>query len=59
MNKRNKNSTANFMQRAFLMGNGITSPVDKSAALNTKYKDWWYFVGHRQHSGVLNVYEMD
>lgn len=47
------------MQKVFLMGDGMTSPVDKSAALNTKYKDWWYFAGHRQHSAVLDFYEMD
>ena len=39
------------------MGCGITPPTDKSTALNTRYKDWWYVPGHRQHSGVIDVYE--
>jgi len=43
--------------QAFNMGNGITPPTEKSAALNTRYKDWWYVPGHRQHSGVIEIYE--
>ena len=45
-------------KRVFSMGCGITTPpTDKSTALNTRYKDWWYVPGHRQHSGVIDVYE--
>ncbi len=40
----------------FVMGNGIF-PTSKASAINTRYKDWWYVPGHRQHTGVITMYE--
>lgn len=57
MSRKGRNYTMISMGKAFLMGNGVTPPTNKSAALNTKYKDWWYFPGHRQHTGVIDIYE--
>lgn len=39
------------------MGCGVTPPTSKSAALNTRYKDWWYVPGHRQHTAIIEIYE--
>lgn len=38
------------------MGSGIT-PTLKTAALNTRYIGWWYVPGHRQHTGIIEIYE--
>lgn len=36
---------------------GGVRPTDKSALLNTRYKDWWYIPGNRQHTIILELYE--
>ena len=41
----------------FLMSDGCT-PTEKASALNTRYLAWWYVPGHRQHTAILDVYEI-
>ena len=48
-----------IMERAiatYLTSEGCP-PTLKASAINTKYKDWWYVPGHRQHTVIMELYE--